>query len=43
MIQEENKIKNLDPDYLTENKLWDGQWLIKKYPNRYEKVNSVSD
>ena len=41
MIQEENKLKNLDPDYLTENKLWDGQCLIKKYPDRYEKVNSV--
>ena len=29
------KYKGLDPQYLTENNLWDSSWLMEKYPERF--------
>lgn len=31
------KWKGLDPQYLTDNDLWDSSWLMEKYPERFQK------
>lgn len=33
-------MKQLDPKYLTDNDLWDTEWLEEKYPERFEKRNN---
>jgi hypothetical protein len=34
-------IVNVDPLYLTRHNLWDGQWLEKRYPERFDAFNPI--
>lgn len=34
-------IVNVDPLYLTRLNLWDGQWLEKRYPERFDVINPI--
>lgn len=38
-IETQNRLewKGLDPQYLTDNDLWDSSWLMKKYPEKFQK------
>ena len=36
-IQDRLEWKGLDPQYLTDNDLWDSSWLMEKYPERFKK------
>ena len=34
-------IVNMDPSHLTRHNLWDGQWLEKRYPERFDAFNPI--
>lgn len=33
-----NDIPVIKPEYLTKNNLWDSDWLMEKYPERFSKT-----
>ena len=37
------KEKEIDPIYLTRNKLWDRDWLMDKYPDRYDDLYDMDE
>ena len=37
------KEKEIDPIYLTRNKLWDSDWLMEKYPYRFDDYYVMDD
>lgn len=41
MVKE--KEEKIDPIYLTRNKLWDSDWLMNKYPDRYNDLYDMDD